>query len=149
MTTALVSHLIKQEVHKVGAIAVLTPYLGQLRKLRLRMQSSFGVVLDDRDVKDLQNEGLDDVAQLRTPLAPGLQKGSLASAVRLATVDNFQGEKADIVVISLVRSNKAQKCGFLRTSNRINVLLSRAKNGMYIIGNSATTQHIPMWTAIL
>ncbi|CAD0045335.1 unnamed protein product, partial [Aureobasidium pullulans] len=56
---------------------------------------------------------------------------------------------AEVVVVSLVRSNKEQKCGFLRTSNRINVLLSRAKNGMFIIGNSATTQHIPMWTEVL
>ncbi|THX14858.1 hypothetical protein D6D17_03136 [Aureobasidium pullulans] len=150
MTTALVSHLIKQGTYKPEAIAVLTPYLGQLRKLRLRMQSSFEVLLDDRDVKSLQDQGLDDGgAQSRAPLAPGVQKGSIASAVRIATVDNFQGEEAEVVVISLVRSNKEQKCGFLRTSNRINVLLSRAKNGMFIIGNSATTQHIPMWTEVL
>ncbi|THY95297.1 hypothetical protein D6C92_04467 [Aureobasidium pullulans] len=150
MTTALVSHLIKQGTYKPEAIAVLTPYLGQLRKLRLRMQSSFEVLLDDRDVKSLQDEGLDDGgAQSRAPLAPGVQKGSIASAVRIATVDNFQGEEAEVVVISLVRSNKEQKCGFLRTSNRINVLLSRAKNGMFIIGNSATTQHIPMWIEVL
>lgn len=149
MTTALVSHLIKQGVHKPGAIAVLTPYLGQLRRLRLRMQSSFEVVLDDRDIKSLQDEGLDDAAQSRSPPAPGIQKGTIASAVRIATVDNFQGEEADVVIISLVRSNEQQKCGFLRTSNRINVLLSRAKNEMYIIGNSATTQNIPMWTEVL
>ncbi|KEQ92875.1 hypothetical protein AUEXF2481DRAFT_68062 [Aureobasidium subglaciale EXF-2481] len=149
MTTALVSHLIKQGTYKPGAIAVLTPYLGQLRKLRLRMQSSFEVLLDDRDVKSLQDEGMNDAAQVRAPLAPGVQKGSIASAVRIATVDNFQGEEAEVVIISLVRSNQEQKCGFLRTSNRINVLLSRAKNGMYIIGNSATTQHIPMWAEVL
>ncbi|KAG9975988.1 hypothetical protein KCU78_g22597, partial [Aureobasidium melanogenum] len=118
------------------------------------MQSAFEVVLDDRDIKvledaGLEDSGLDDAAQSRAPPAPGVQKGSMASAVRIATVDNFQGEEADVVVISLVRSNDQQKCGFLRTSNRINVLLSRAKNGMYIIGNSNTTQHIPMWTEVL
>ncbi|KAG9842726.1 hypothetical protein KCU98_g8248, partial [Aureobasidium melanogenum] len=154
MTTALVSHLIKQGVHKPGAIAVLTPYVGQLKKLQLRMQNAFEVVLDDRDIKvlkdgGLEDSGLDDAAQSRAPPAPGVQKGSMASAVRIATVDNFQGEEADVVVISLVRSNDQQKCGFLRTSNRINVLLSRAKNGMYIIGNSNTTQHIPMWMEVL
>jgi hypothetical protein len=149
MTTALVSHLIKQGVYKPGSIAVLTPYVGQLKKLQLRMQSAFEVVLDDRDIKVLEDAGLDDAAQSRAPPAPGVQKGSMASAVRLATVDNFQGEEAEVVVISLVRSNDQHKCGFLRTSNRINVLLSRAKNGMYIIGNSETTQHIPMWTEVL
>ncbi|KAH0370150.1 hypothetical protein KCU65_g2843, partial [Aureobasidium melanogenum] len=154
MTTALVSHLIKQGTYKPDDIAVLTPYLGQLRKLRHRMQSSFEVVLDDRDVKSLEDEGLNDEGVdgedgPRAPPAPGVQKGSIASAVRIATVDNFQGEEAKVVVISLVRSNDQKKCGFLRTSNRINVLLSRAKNGMYIIGNSTTYQHVPMWTGVL
>ena len=149
MTTALVSHLIKQGVYKPGSIAVLTPYVGQLKKLQLRMQSAFEVVLDERDIKDLEEAGLDDAAQSRVPPAPGVQKGSMASAVRLATVDNFQGEEAEIVVISLVRSNDHHRCGFLNTSNRINVLLSRAKNGMYIIGNSKTTQHVLMWTQVL
>ncbi|KAI4718642.1 hypothetical protein E4T48_05160 [Aureobasidium sp. EXF-10727] len=154
MTTALVSHLIKQGTYAPGAIAVLTPYLGQLRKLRRRMQSSFEVVLDDRDVKSLEdvglnNEDVDGATELRAPPAPGVQKGSIASAVRIATVDNFQGEEAEVVVISLVRSNDQKQCGFLRTSNRINVLLSRAKNGMYIIGNSTTYQHVPMWTGVL
>ncbi|KAG9703965.1 hypothetical protein KCU73_g18106, partial [Aureobasidium melanogenum] len=80
MTTALVSHLIKQGTYKPDDIAVLTPYLGQLRKLRHRMQSSFEVVLDDRDVKSLEDEGLNDEDMdgengLRAPPAPGVQKG--------------------------------------------------------------------------
>ena len=41
------------------------------------------------------------------------------------------------------------KCGFLRTSNRINVLLSRAQYGMYIIGNSNTAQSVRMWYDVL
>ena len=41
----------------------------------------------------------------------------------LRQLDNFQGEEADVVIISLVRSNQERNCGFLKTSNRINVLL--------------------------
>jgi hypothetical protein len=78
MATALVSHLIKQGVYKPGSIAVLTPYGGQLKKLKLRMQNAFEVVLDDRDIKVLEDEGLDDAAQSRVPPAPGVQKGSMA-----------------------------------------------------------------------
>lgn len=37
--------------------------------------------------------------------------------------DNFQGEEAKIVIISFVRSNRERKVGFLKTTNRINVLL--------------------------
>ncbi|KAH6653536.1 AAA domain-containing protein, partial [Truncatella angustata] len=62
----------------------------------------------------------------------------MQSIIRLATVDNFQGEEAKVVVVSLVRSNQQNKCGFLSTPNRINVLLSRAQHGMYLIGNSKT-----------
>ncbi|GAB1218500.1 hypothetical protein ATERTT37_007756 [Aspergillus terreus] len=59
------------------------------------------------------------------------------------------GEEAKVVIISLVRSNPQNRCGFLRTPNRINVLLSRAQHGMYIIGNSATSEHVPMWAKVL
>ncbi|KAF2214180.1 hypothetical protein CERZMDRAFT_37555, partial [Cercospora zeae-maydis SCOH1-5] len=48
------------------------------------------------------------------------------------------GEEAKVVIISLVRSNNSNNCGFLRTPNRINVLLSRTKYRIYIISNSKT-----------
>ncbi|KAJ5797072.1 uncharacterized protein N7518_005612 [Penicillium psychrosexuale] len=42
------------------------------------------------------------------------------------------------------------KCqvGFLRTENCINVLLSRAQHGMYLIGNSETYLNVPMWAEV-
>jgi superfamily I DNA and/or RNA helicase len=55
--------------------------------------------------------------------------------VRICAVDNFQGEENDIILLSLVRSNEDGKIGFLRTSNRVCVALSRAKKGFYCIGN--------------
>lgn len=57
--------------------------------------------------------------------------------VRVATVDNFQGEENDIVLMSLVRSNEENKVGFSGVENRICVALSRAKQGMFVIGNFA------------
>lgn len=47
-----------------------------------------------------------------------------------AQVDNYQGEEADVVIASLVRSNKDRSVGFLREPERINVLLSRARHGV-------------------
>ena len=55
--------------------------------------------------------------------------------VRIAVVDDFQGEENDIILLSLVRSNSRKDIGFLKTSNRICVSLSRAKKGFYVIGN--------------
>ncbi|XXH01217.1 hypothetical protein Hte_007571 [Hypoxylon texense] len=141
MVCALVSHLVRQGVYGRDDVAVLTPYLGQLLKLKRKLQNSFEVVVDDRDLEELQNEGLD--------TTPQVYKQALGRCLRLATVDNFQGEEAQVVVISLVRSNQDRQCGFLKTKNRINVLLSRAKHGMYIIGNSATYGAVEMWSDVI
>ncbi|OKL63387.1 hypothetical protein UA08_01510 [Talaromyces atroroseus] len=146
MTTALVSHLIRQGKYASGDIAVLTPYLGQLHRLRQRLGQAYAITLGDRDQDDLDKAGFEDEAT--TSNTTGV-KATLLQSLRVATIDNFQGEEASVVVISLVRSNTQNRCGFLRTSNRINVLLSRAKHGMYIIGNSMTSIHVPMWADVI
>ena len=55
--------------------------------------------------------------------------------IRVSSVDNYQGEECDIVLLSLVRSNKKDDIGFLKYFNRVCVAFSRAKIGFYIIGN--------------
>lgn len=59
----------------------------------------------------------------------------LLSGVRATVVDNYQGEENDIILLSFVRSNDEANIGFLKTSNRVNVALSRARKGLYCIGN--------------
>ncbi|KAI1659371.1 P-loop containing nucleoside triphosphate hydrolase protein [Daldinia decipiens] len=116
-------------------------YGRQLHKLRKKLQNSFELVVEARDLENLQKEGLD------TPLEA--HKQALGKCIRLATVDNFQGEEAKVIVISLVRSNPERQCGFLKTTNRIDVLLSRAQHGMYIIGNSTTYGEVEMWSKVI
>ncbi|KAJ5689181.1 ATP binding protein [Penicillium macrosclerotiorum] len=55
---------------------------------------------------------------------------------RVVTVDSFQGEENDIVLLSLVRSSNGHGIGFLSVDNRVCVALSRARYGMYIFGNA-------------
>ena len=55
--------------------------------------------------------------------------------VRVTAVDNYQGEENDIVLLSLVRSNDDDKIGFVGIENRICVSLSRAKHGLFVIGD--------------
>ena len=150
MVAALVSHLVRQGVYRNEDIAVLTPYLGQLQKIKQRLRSSFAIVVGDRDLEDLESKGLEDNNGEETRAITGkVSKTTLLNALRIATVDNFQGEEAKVVVISLVRSNDERRCGFLKTSNRINVLLSRARHGMYVIGNAHTARSIPMWDQVI
>ena len=58
--------------------------------------------------------------------------------VRVTVVDNFQGEENDIILLSLVRSDRI---GFLKIANRVCVALSRARKGFYIIGNATLLAH--------
>ncbi|KAK3589661.1 hypothetical protein CHS0354_015165 [Potamilus streckersoni] len=70
--------------------------------------------------------------------------------VKVTVVDNYQGEENDIILLSLVRSNREGKIGFLKISNRICVALSRAKKGFYVIGNfSFLTRHSELWKNII
>ena len=57
------------------------------------------------------------------------------SEVLITVVDNYQGEENDIVLLSLVRSNEANSIGFLNVLGRVCVSLSRARNGLFVVGN--------------
>jgi helicase required for RNAi-mediated heterochromatin assembly 1 len=54
---------------------------------------------------------------------------------KVVTVDSYQGEENDIVILSLVRSNNKKQVGFLDNANRVCVALSRARRGFYLFGN--------------
>ncbi|KAF4525723.1 hypothetical protein B566_EDAN011900 [Ephemera danica] len=65
--------------------------------------------------------------------------------VLVQVVDNYQGEENDIILLSLVRSNRRNEIGFLKTENRVCVALTRAKLGMYIIGNMTCLSSSAIW----
>lgn len=71
------------------------------------------------------------------------------AGVKVHVVDKYQGEENDIILLSLVRSNGAQRPGFLQIPNRICVALSRAKKGLYCIGNMRMLGNIPLWSKII
>ncbi|XP_056130189.1 NFX1-type zinc finger-containing protein 1 [Lampris incognitus] len=70
------------------------------------------------------------------------------AGVKVLVVDKYQGEENDIVLLSLVRSNAQGKVGFLSIPNRVCVALSRAKKGLYIIGNSTLLGRVKLWSNI-
>lgn len=55
--------------------------------------------------------------------------------VIITVVDDYQGEENDIVILSLVGSNSESEVGFLKAESRVRVALSRARNGLFAIGN--------------
>jgi len=98
------------------SLAILSPYRKQVQKINRRFEKTG---LPDW-VKPRDTRGLSEI------------KGFAG------TVDSFQGNQADVVVVSLVRNNMAAPgsgLGFLRESRRMNVLFSRAERLLVLVGS--------------
>ncbi|KAL4486544.1 hypothetical protein ABPG73_003848 [Tetrahymena malaccensis] len=81
-----------------------------------------------------------------------LAKQENITQIKISSVDNYQGEENEIVILSLVRSNQNNKLGHAKTQNRINVSFSRAKRGFYVIGNFnmiSQVQDAKLWQKII
>ena len=65
-------------------------------------------------------------------------KDVLPSAIRMSTIDSFQGQEKENIILSLVRSNSDGDIGFLKDYRRMNVAITRAKEQLFVIGDSAT-----------
>jgi len=60
MIATLVSHLVRQGTYRKEDIVVITPYLGQLQKIKKRLANSFEIVIRDRDQEELEAKGFQD-----------------------------------------------------------------------------------------
>lgn len=69
--------------------------------------------------------------------------------IKINTIDSFQGQESDIIIISLVRSNAFAEIGFLKDYRRMNVAMTRAKRKLVIIGDSATISNDHFYQALL
>lgn len=65
----------------------------------------------------------------------------IRNTISVNTVDGFQGQERDIIMISLVRSNDQGQIGFLNDLRRMNVAITRARMKLIIIGNAETLSH--------
>ncbi|KAI9183223.1 hypothetical protein H9P43_004140 [Blastocladiella emersonii ATCC 22665] len=153
MAVELVDHLLRQG-YADNQIVIITPYIGQLALInkamaKWRLEARIG----DRDRHDLLRFGGDgdNDGAAAAPAAP-TKLGK--ATIRVACVDAYQGEEADIIIISLVRSflrdGSDRGIGFLKVANRVNVMMSRAKLGMYLIGNAALLEaKSDLWATLL
>ncbi|QSZ31391.1 hypothetical protein DSL72_000956 [Monilinia vaccinii-corymbosi] len=135
-----------QQGYGSDRLVVLTPYVAQLRLLREKLATENDLILNDLDKYDLIRAGL----YVDTGVKPS------KTSLRLSTVgfylprvlymsnrgqDNYQGEESDIVLVSMTRSNTQNDIGFMSQPQRLNVLVSRARDGLIIVGNSDTFIH--------
>ncbi|OJJ44977.1 hypothetical protein ASPZODRAFT_70336 [Penicilliopsis zonata CBS 506.65] len=117
-----------QQGYGTDKLVILTPYLGQLHLLRQQLQKENDPWLNDLDSHDLVKAGLLSQASARYN----------NRRIRISTIDNYQGEESDIVIASLTRSNADGDIGFMAAPQRLNVLLSRARNTLIMVGNINT-----------
>lgn len=69
----------------------------------------------------------------------------LRGQIAVNTVDSFQGQERDVVLISLVRDNQAGDIGFLRDLRRMNVAITRARMKLFILGAARTLCRHPFY----
>ncbi|MBQ9465694.1 MAG: AAA family ATPase [Muribaculaceae bacterium] len=120
-------------------IAVAEQYVERIGAARLRDEGiDIGIISPYR----AQVHHLRHLVKLSKTLKP------LRRAITVATVDGFQGQERDVIIISMVRQNEHGDIGFLRDLRRMNVAITRARSKLIIIGDSDTLSRHPFYRAL-
>lgn len=97
----------------------------------------------------------DRISQLTTtvlsPYTKQIQslRHKLPGSITCSTVDSFQGRESDIIIFSTVRCNADADVGFLEDPRRLNVMWTRARLALIIVGDHATLSANPLWKRAL
>jgi hypothetical protein len=78
-----------------------------------------------------------------------LTKETSKLTIKVCTVDGFQGQEADIIIFTTVRSNCYKKIGFVKDWRRLNVAITRSKYSMIVVGDVETMSSNPDWDSYL
>lgn len=83
------------------------------------------------------------------PLISEISDPDFFSELEISSVDAFQGREKNFIILSCVRANKSNEIGFLKDTRRLNVSLTRAKFGIFILANAATFTKNPCWYKLI
>ncbi|CCH61480.1 hypothetical protein TBLA_0E04260 [Henningerozyma blattae CBS 6284] len=119
-------------------ISIITPYSAQrdlisdiLAEDLLINPQSLSIIRDVDEVDLLNNKNnssLNNESRKKTI--------NIINGIYVATIDSFQGHENNFIIFSCVRNNPEKRIGFLNDRRRLNVALTRARNGLIMIGNS-------------
>ena len=100
--------------------------IAELRELTSENEAAIGVICMYAEQKRI----------LRQKFTQEAWGEGFSDMVKIDTVDSYQGKENRIIILSLTRSDKRARPGFLRAPNRINVAMSRAMDRLLIVGNA-------------
>ncbi|MHA1820910.1 MAG: AAA domain-containing protein [Promethearchaeota archaeon] len=133
---ARISRLLVDVLKNLG---VITPYRAQVRTIRTliygKLENALNELLFNNSAPefDLKNEHKVKIFDLILNI--------IRNNLIVDTVDRFQGNESEIIIISLVDSNKEHQFGTIYDEiRRLNVSMTRAKSKLIIVGNSAMTK---------
>jgi len=118
-------------------IGVVTPYMRQVRLIRQLWWSkcnSQAAAANSKRKSKKKTERNEDTMWWQNP-----------RALEIASVDSFQGREKDLIIFSAVRNNVYGNVGFLADWRRRNVMLTRARRGLFVVGNAWTLKHDQYW----
>ncbi|CAB4388784.1 unnamed protein product [Rhizophagus irregularis] len=137
MVVEMVKYFVKNGYTKYEDIAVLTPYSGQLIKIKDTLSKSFSVEFDERDAEN--------IAYMERE--KNNTSKPLNQQVTLRTVDNFQGEETKIVIILLVRNCSVSALTLHFGSVSVSASTFQFKSPTRAFGYAATGHKVKwMWT---
>mmetsp|Transcript_38656 Transcript_38656/g.58005 ORF Transcript_38656/g.58005 Transcript_38656/m.58005 type:complete len:910 (-) Transcript_38656:175-2904(-) len=138
----IVQNLILQGDVQSQQIGIIAPYAKQVeliqtelhkRQQKLRQQEAFN--FDDEEEKE------NDIWKRK-------KSSRMTMMTRIGTVDSYQGQEQDYVILSATRSNANGSLGFLFDPRRLNVAITRSKQGLIIVGDGRSLSHSRHWRAL-
>ena len=123
---------------------------GEARLTILALQAYYELIGRERILEERLDVGIISPYRAQVQLLRRMLKKSeffkpYRRLISVNTVDGFQGQERDIIVISLVRSNDEGQIGFLRDLRRMNVAITRARMKLIILGDRSTLTRHPFY----
>lgn len=123
-------------------ISIITPYSAQRDLLATTIQKD--------DLINPNNEEIEEEVDEDSLTSKKPTTIKTICNIMVSSIDAFQGREKNFIIFSCVRSNDENKIGFVKDARRLNVALTRARNGLILVGNKeCMRQGDELWSKLV